>query len=341
VLNRKEDLMKYFSIEELTETVSGVLVGSTTQKITGLERIESASRNQISFIGNKKYLSLWEDSKACAAIINENLELEPGPGRALIKVKNADLSIAQLLELFKPGSPLLEDGIHSSAVIHPTAKIGKDTNIGAGCYIGKDVILGDQIKLYPNVTVLDQASIGIGTVIWPGTVIRERCQVGSHCIFQPNVTIGADGFGYRPSRDDKGLVKILQIGNVIIGNEVEIGSGSCVDRGKFSATVISDGCKIDNLVQIAHNCKLGRSCIIAGNSGLAGSVTLGDGVVIAGAVSVKDHVMVGNGAIVAGGSVVINDVPAGKKMLGYPALEYKDTLKNWAMVRRLKKKFNL
>ena len=326
--------MKSFSIEELTETVSGVLVGSTTQKITGLEQIETANKNQISFIGNAKYLSLWEGSKACAAVINKNLKLEPGPGRALIKVENADLSMAQLLELFKPDLPLLEDGIHSSAVIHPTAKIGKDTSIGAGCYIGKDVILGDQVKLYPNVTILDQTRIGDGTMIWPGTVIRDRCQVGNHCIFHPNVTIGGDGFGYRPTPDGKGLIKIPQIGNVIIGNDVEIGSGSCVDRGKFSSTIIGDSCKIDNLVQIAHNCKLGCSCIIAGNSGLAGSVTLGDGVVIAGAVSVSDHVIVGNGAIIAGGSVVINDVPAGKKILGYPALEYRDTLKHWVRVRK-------
>jgi len=250
------------------------------------------------------------------------------------RYKNADLSMAQLLELFKPDLPLLEDGIHSSAVIHPTAKIGKDTGIGAGCYIGKDVILGDQVKLYPNVTVLDQTCIGVGTVIWSGTVIRDRCQVGNHCIIHPNVTIGGDGFGFRPNPDGKGLIKIPQIGDVIIGNDVEIGSGSCVDRGKFSSTIIGDSCKIDNLVQIAHNCKLGCSCIIAGNSGLAGSVTLGDGVVIAGAVSVSDHVIVGNGAIIAGGSVVINDVPAGKKILGYPALEYKDTLRHWARVRK-------
>ncbi len=326
--------MNSFFIEELNEIVNGVLVGNTTQKIVGLEQIECANRNQITFIGNAKYLNLWEGSLACAAIINKKLKLEPGLDRALIKVENADLSMAQLLELFKPDLPLIEDEIHPSAVVHPTVKIGKDTSIGAGCYIGKDVTLGDQVKLYPNVTVLDQTCIGIKTVIWSGTVIRERCQIGSHCIFHPNVTIGADGFGYRQSPDGEGLVKIPHVGNVIIGNGVEIGSGSCVDRGKFSSTIIGDGCKIDNLVQIAHNCKLGRSCIIAGNSGLAGSVILGDGVVIAGSVSVKDHVTISNRAMIGGGSVVINDVPVGKKMLGYPAIEYKDALKHWAMVRK-------
>jgi len=240
----------------------------------------------------------------------------------------------QLLELFKLDAPLLENEIHPSATVHSTAKIGKDVSIGAGCYIGKNVILGDQVQLYPTVTVFDQSCIGVGTVIWSGTVIRERSQIGRHCIFHPNVTIGADGFGYHPRPDGKGLIKIPQIGNVIIGNEVEIGSGSCVDRGKFSSTIVGDGCKIDNLVQIAHNCKLGRACIMAGNSGLAGSVTLGDGVVIAGSVSVKDHVTIGNGAVIEGGSTVINDISAGKRMLGYPALERKVTLKHWVKIRK-------
>lgn len=326
--------MKSFTVKELNEIVNGFLVGDVTQRIIGLEQIETANRNQITFIGTAKYLPFWESSRACAAVINEKFELEGGHGRALIKVKDADLAMAQLLELFTPDLPLLENGIHSSATVHPTAKIGDNTSIGAGCYVGGDVTLGDQVKLYPNVTVFDHSCIGTATVIWSGTVIRERCKVGSHCIFHSNVTIGADGFGYRSSPDGKGLVKVPQIGNVIIGNGVEIGSGSCVDRGKFSATIIGDSCKIDNLVQIAHNCKLGRCCIMAGNSGLAGSVTLGDGVVIAGSVSVSDHVMIGNKAIIGGGSVVINDVPAGKKVLGYPALEYKDTIKHWIRVRK-------
>jgi len=326
--------MKSFSIEELNEIVNGVLVGGVTEKITGLEQITSASRNHLTIIGNTKYLALWEDSQASAAIVNEKLKLEPGPDRALIKVKNADLAMAKLLELFKPDLPWLNDGIHPSAVVHPTAKIGENTSVGAGCYIGKDVTLGDRVKLYPNVTVLDQTRIGMETVIWSGTVIRERSQIGSHCIFHTNVSIGADGFGYHPSADGKELVKDPQIGNVVIGNGVEIGSGSCVDRGKFSSTKIGDGCKIDNLVQIAHNCILGASCIMAGNSGLAGSVTLGDGVILAGAVSIKDHVMIGDKAIIGAASVVIKDVPAGEKMLGYPAMTYNDTLRHWAMVRK-------
>jgi len=223
-------------------------------------------------------------------------------------------------------------------VICESASIGTGCKIGAGCYIGKDVVLGDAVVLYPNVTIFDDTKIGTHTVIWSGTVIRERSEIGSYCIFHANVSIGADGFGYRPSEVGSGLVKIPHIGNVAIGNDVEIGANSCVDRGKFSSTIIGDGCKIDNLVQIGHNCVLGRFCIMAGSSGLAGSVTLGDGVIIGGSASIKDHITIHSGAVVGAGSGVIKNVKAGETVLGYPACDSSDMLKQWAALRKLSKK---
>ncbi len=327
--------MKSYSIKEINAVIDGELVGDTNQIISGPEELERAEINHITFIGNRKYVRLWETSKACAAIVDKKLKLEPGENRALIKVKNADLAMAKLLEIFDPGPPEFEDEIHASATIDKTATIGRGCKIGANCFVGKDVILGDGVILYPNVTILEKTKIGMGTILWPGTVIRERCEIGAGCIFHNNVSIGADGFGYRPSEDGRGLVKIPHIGNVVIGNGVEIGANSCVDRGKFSSTVVGDGCKIDNLVQIAHNCILGRSCIMAGNSGLAGSVTLGDGVIIGGSASIKDHTTIHAGAVVGAGSGVMNDVPAGQTVLGYPAGEARDMLKQWVAVRKL------
>lgn len=327
--------MKSYSILEINQILQGKLVGDTNQQIEGPEQIERANINHITLIGNRKYIHLWETSKACAAIVNENLEIEPGENRALIKVQNADLAMAKILEVFDPGLPQFDVDIHPTAVIHKSANIGKDCKIGAGCYVDKDVILGNGVVLYPNVTIFEEAKVGNGTIIWSGTVIRERCEIGSYCIFHSNLSIGADGFGYRPREDGKGLVKIPQIGNVVIGHGVEIGANSCVDRGKFSSTIIGDGCKIDNLVQIAHNCILGRSCIMAGSSGLAGSVTLGDGVIIGGSASIKDHVTINSGAIVGAGSGVMNDVPPGKTVLGYPARDSKEMLKQWIAMRDL------
>ncbi len=327
--------MKSFTIVEINNLLGGELIGNTDLEITAPEELQRAKSHHISFIGSIKYVSAWKDSKACAAIVNANLEVEPGENRALIKVKNADLAMAIILSVFEPEPPVFDIEIHPTAVIHETATIGEGCKIGANCYVGKDVVLGEGVILYPNVTVFDETTIGKSTVIWSGSVIRERCEIGEFCIFQNNVSIGADGFGYRPSDDGRGLIKIPHVGNVIIGNDVEIGANTCVDRGKFSATIIGDNCKIDNQVQIGHNCVMGRSCIMAGHSGLAGSVTLGDGVIIGGSASIKDHTTLHDGVTVGAGSGVVGDIAAGKTVLGYPAQDSREMLKQWVMMRKL------
>jgi len=212
--------MKSFSIQEINKVVQGTQIGNSTQRISGAEEISRAAAQHITFIGNKKYASLWKGSGASAALIEEDLDLEPGENRVLIRVKHVDLAIAQLLELFAPDPPVFDMDIHPSAVIHPTAVIGTGAKIGAGCYIGAHVQIGEQVILYPHVTVMDECRIGKQTIIWPGTVIRERCEVGAYCIFHPNVSIGGDGFGYRPGPDGRSIIKIPQIGTVVIGNAV-------------------------------------------------------------------------------------------------------------------------
>ena len=323
-----------YTLEQINEVLKGEIVGSTTQKITAPEQLERASTSEISFIGHKKYEKLWTTSKACVAVVNEDISIAPGENRAFIKVKNADLAMSQVLELYAPPTPLFSIDIHPTATVDASAIIGTGTRIGAGSYIGPNVVLGENVTIYPNVTILDECTIGKNTVIWPNAVVRERCHLGTDCIVHPNATIGADGFGFRPC-PERGLVKIPQIGNVIIGNWVEIGANTCVDRAKFSSTVLGDGCKIDNLVQIGHNSILGKFCIMAGNSGLAGSVTLGNGVIIGGSASIKDHTTIGDGAIIGAGSGVTGDIEAGKIMLGYPAVEARDALKQWAILKRL------
>ena len=328
--------MKSFTLSQINEILKGEIVGNTTQNITAPEQIETASNTEITFIGNKKYEKFWPNSKACLAVVNDNIAIEPGENRAFIKVKNADLAMSQVLEMYAPPTPLFRSEIHKTAIIDETATIGNGTRIGANCYFGPNVIIAENVTIYPNVTILDDCTIGKNTIIWSGTVIRERSIIGTDCIFHPNATIGADGFGFRPD-PERGLIKIPQIGNVVIGNNVEIGANSCVDRGKFSSTILGDGCKIDNLVQIGHNSKLGKFCIMAGNSGLAGSVILGDGVVIGGSASIKDHTTIGAGAMVGAGSGVTGDIEAGKVMLGYPAVEAREALKQWAILKRLVK----
>ena len=326
--------MKTYTLQDINAILNGTIVGNTDQNFTAPEQLEAAKKCEISFIGNKKYEKFWENSLASLAIVNEDISIEPGENRAFIKVKNADLAMSQILELFAPDLPKFHTEIHKTACIDETAIVGKNSKIGANAYIGPNVVLGENVTIYPNVTLLDEVTIGSNTIIWSGAVVRERCHIGSNCIIHPNATIGADGFGFRPC-PERGLVKIPQIGNVIIGNNVEIGANSCVDRGKFSSTILGDGCKIDNLVQIGHNSKLGKFCIMAGNSGLAGSVTLGNGVIIGGSASIKDHTTIGDGAIVGAGSGVTGDIAAGKTMIGYPAVEARTALKQWAILKRM------
>lgn len=327
--------MKSFSIEEITSLVQGELIGNCKDLIFAPEQIENAKKGNVTIIGNSKYTRLWETSNASMAIVYEGIKILPGEGKAFVKVKNADLAMAILLDAFEPEPPYFDSDIHPTAVVNKTAKLGNGCKIGANSYVGKNVIIGDNVVIYPNVSIFDNTSIGNETIIWSGTVIRERSEIGSQCIFHSNVSIGADGFGYRPSIDGRGLVKIKHIGNVVIGNAVEVGANSCIDRGKFSATILGDGCKIDNLVQIGHNSVLGKCCIIAGNSGLAGSVTLGDGVIIGGGASIKDHVTIHSGATVGGGSGVISDVEAGKTVIGYPACDSREKMKQWVALRKL------
>lgn len=325
--------MKSFTIQELHNLIGGEIIGDTSLIITSPEEIKKAQKNQITVIGNSKFAKIWKTSNASAAIVDAKLDIKPEENKAFIKVENPDLAMAILLEAFMPDSPVFNEDIHPTAVIDTTAKIGKNCKIGANSYIGKNVVLDDNVTVYPNVSIFDDTIIGEHTTIWSGTVIRERSKIGKHCIFHNNVSIGADGFGYRPS--EQGLTKIPHIGNVIIGNYVEIGANSCVDRGKFSATILGDGCKIDNLVQIGHNSVLGKFCIMAGNSGLAGSVTLGDGVVIGGSASIKDHTTIHSGATVGAGSGVMADVEAGKTVVGYPAADAREKMKQWVALRKL------
>ena len=323
--------------QQIAELVSGDLVGPGDVEIEGLEQVDRAQAGQLTFIGAKAYIASWKSGEASAALVDRKLELEPDGGRALIRVDNADLAMSKVLEAYAPPLPSVEVGVHPTAIVDPSADLGEGVCIGAGCVIGKRVRIGDGTVLYPNVTIFDDSSLGRGCTIWSGTVIRERCEIGDDCILHTNVAIGSDGFGFRPAADGSGLVKVPQIGTVKIGNGVEIGASSCVDRGKFAATVIGDGCKIDNLVQIAHNCILGRCCIVAGHAALGGTAELGDGVIVGGKAAVKDHVKMGPGSKLAATSSAMNDVPAGEAWAGTPAQESRQTLREIIALRKLGK----
>jgi UDP-3-O-[3-hydroxymyristoyl] glucosamine N-acyltransferase len=327
--------MPSYTAREISSRVEGELIGPGELTLTGVAQMDHARPGDLTFIGDEAHARLWPGCRASAALIGVQFDPPSTEDRALIRVNNADLALIEVLKLFAPPPVNAEPGVHPSAVVDPSAELGQGVCIGANCVVGPGTSIGQGTVLHPSVTVMDRCVIGRDCVLWPGCVVRERCTIGDRCILQPNTTIGADGFGYRPAPDGRSLMAIPQIGTVQIGDDVEIGSATCVDRGKFDATTIGDGTKIDNLCQIAHNCRIGRHCVIAGQTGLAGSITVGDGVQIGGSVGVRDHVSIGSGARLAAGAMVMDSIPAGETWGGMPAREMGQAAREYAVIRKL------
>lgn len=317
--------------------VGGQLKGPGDLTIQALADLEHATAGQLTFIGSGQYAQKWAGSDASAALVDQDIQLEPGDGKALIVVKNADLAMAQVLEAYAPPVPTPPKGVHPSALIAETATIGDNCRIGPNCVIKPGATLGDDVVLHAGVTIYDDVTIGNACELWTNVVIRERCTLGDRTVLHPGAIIGADGFGYRvdTSSGKPQVVKIPQIGTVTIGSDCEIGANTTIDRAKFDATVIGDHCKIDNLVQIGHNCRLGNMVLIAGCVGVAGSTTIGDGTIIGGKSMLKDHIKIGAGCQIAGGSAVINDMPDGEAWAGYPAGPLKTKFREEMAVRKL------
>jgi UDP-3-O-[3-hydroxymyristoyl] glucosamine N-acyltransferase len=327
--------MKTYTLAAIAEATRGSIKGEAALDITGIQFIHAADPGQITFIGTQKYAAQWSSCRASAAIVSSGITLEPGDGKALIFVPDADLATSIVLGMFAPPDAVLPIGIHPTAVISPTAVIGEGASIGAHCYVGPGVRIGAAVRLYPHVCVFDESVIGYGSVLWSGVVVRDRCEIGERCILHPNVTIGADGFGYRPAPGGHGLVKIPQIGTVKLGNDVEIGANSAVDRAKCGATTIGDMTKIDNLVQVGHNVVIGRCCAFAAQVAIAGSTRIGDECVVGGCVSISDHSTIGNRVQIGGRSAVFGEVPDGAVLLGMPARDPRETMRIWAALPKL------
>jgi len=321
----------------LAQSLGAELDGPSELVCSGVSSISEAKDGDVTFMINTKYAASWKESKASIGIVPCDVAVpshDPNT-RALLRVENAELAIAYVLSLFMPEVDLPELGIHPSAVVSPSATIGEDVRIGPFVCIDDDAVVGDRTSIYPNVRIGKGCNIGSDTVLHTGVAIEYSCCVGSHCILHCNVSIGSDGFGYRPNEDQTGLAKMPHIGNVELGDHVEIGSNSCVDRGKFAATKVGEGTKIDNLVQIGHNCQIGKHCVIAATTGLGGSVQVGDWVQIGGCVSIAPQCTIGNGAKIGSKSGVMRNIPAGEEWLGLPAGRLRDVLRQWATVPKL------
>ena len=321
----------------LADSLGAELDGPSELVCSGVSSIAEAKDGDVTFMINTKYAASWKESKASIGIVPSDVAVpnhDPNT-RALLRVDNAELAIAYVLSLFMPEVDLPAIGVHPSAIVSSTAKLGEDVRIGPFVCIDDDAVVGDRTSLYPNVRIGRGCTIGTDTVLHTGVAIEYNCCVGSNSILHSNVSIGADGFGYRPNEDQTMLVKMPHIGNVELGDNVEIGSNSCVDRGKFAATKVGDGTKIDNLVQIGHNCQIGKHCVIAATTGIGGSVQVGDWVQIGAGVGIAPQCTIGKGAKIGSKSGVMRNIPAGDEWLGLPAGRLRDVLRQWATVPKL------
>jgi UDP-3-O-[3-hydroxymyristoyl] glucosamine N-acyltransferase len=304
--------------------------GSPDLEITGVAGINEAGPGQLTFVANPKYAGAARTTRASAVIVSDEF---PAISTALLRSKNPYLTFARALELFC--QPLrYEPGVHSTAVVHPSATIGEGAHIGPYVVIDQDVKIGRNAVLLAHVVIYRGARIGDGFFAHAHAVVREGCQLGNRVLLQNGVVVGADGFGF--AKDDTGhWYKIVQPEPVVIEDDVEIQANSCVDRASVDKTHIGRGTKIDNLVQVGHGSHIGEHCLLASQVGLAGSTEIGNNVILTGQVGVVGHCKIGDGAIVTPQSGVAGDIEAGAIVSGAPAVDHKLWLKYSAVLPRL------
>ena len=321
----------------LAELLQATLEGPAELPCTGVAATEEAQHGDVTFMMSAKYAKRWAASLATIGIVQHGIKVEghDAQTRALLRVDNPQVAIAQCLELFYKEREVPKVGVSELASIDPSATLGEGVRIGSGVVVCEMASIGDHATLLPNVYIARGCTIGSRSELRCGVTVEQECIIGNDCILNANVAIGTDGFGYCPSEDMSHLIKFQHVGNVELGNDIEIGANSCVDRGKFAPTIIGDGTKIDNLVQIGHNVRIGKNCVIAAGTGIAGSVHIGDWVQIAAQVGIAPHCKVGNGAKIGAKSGVMHDIPDGEEWLGVPACKMKDMLRQWVTTRKM------
>jgi UDP-3-O-[3-hydroxymyristoyl] glucosamine N-acyltransferase len=317
------------SLGELAVAVGATLEGDPDRVMRGVAPLDRAGPDDIALVLDSRYLKTAQTSRAGAFLAPADVSDLPGP---VLRCPAPRLALIELLTLFHPPAPPAP-GIAPSAIVAPDARIAPSAAVGALTVVEAGAVVGARARLYPLVYVGPGAEIGDDTVLYPHAVVRDGVRLGRRVIVHPGAVIGADGFGY--AFDGARHRKIPQVGGVRVEDDVEIGANTTIDRATLGETVVGQGAKIDNLVQIGHNVEIGAHTVVAGQAGFAGSARVGRGVMVAGQVGVADHVSIGDGAVVAAQSGVAQDVPAGQRLAGTPAQPLAQTRRIWVAQTRL------
>lgn len=318
-------------LKDLAKIVDGEIQGDGDKIIDGVASLDQAKSNQISFLDNVKYRDSFKSTQAGACIVSKEMAEFAPKGCDLIISKSPYKSYALISQNFYPEE-------YPEAQISPAAHVDNTADIGDGCIIEAGAVIGAGVKLAQNVWIGANAVIGSNVEIGEKSRIGANTSIshtimGAHSRLYPGVRVGQDGFGF--AIDPAGHVKVPQLGRVMIGDHVEIGANTCIDRGAGPDTIIGDGTWIDNLVQIGHNVKIGRGCVIIGQAGIAGSTTLEDFVIVAAQAGIAGHLTIGQGTQIAGQSGIMQDLPAGSKVMGYPAVPIKQFMRQVATLKKL------
>ncbi len=320
------------TVGELARRLDAVLEGDATLPIIRVAGLSDAGPQDATWVGAERYLRDVPNSRAGVILLKPGVALTAP--RTVLRVGDPEVAICRVQTWLAPAVPIVSEGVHASAVIESGAVV-EGASIGPGVFVGAGARVGNGTQLHAGAYVGASSQIGENCVLWPNVVVRERVVIGDRVVIHANATIGADGFGYL-ARDGR-HIKIPQTGTVVIEDDVEIGAGACIDRARLGETRIGRGSKIDNLVQVAHNVRLGEHCILVAQCGVSGSCTLGDHVVLAGQVGVAEHIRIGDRAQVGAQAGILSDLPGGSGYLGSPASEMGEALRQMAAVRRLPK----
>jgi UDP-3-O-[3-hydroxymyristoyl] glucosamine N-acyltransferase len=324
-----------FSATQIALLIKGTIQGDPTVEVHSFGKIEEAQKGQLSFLANPKYEDFLYTTKASIVIINSHLELKENISGTLIRVPDAYSAFATLLSIYQEMAQQQLIGIQQPSHISPTAKIGNNVYLGAFSYIGNQAEIGDNVKIYPQVYIGDGVKIGANTIIHPGTKVYQHCVIGKKVILHAGVVIGSDGFGFAPQKDGTYL-KVPQIGNVIIEDQVEIGSNTTIDRATIGSTIIHTGAKLDNLIQVAHNVEIGQSTVIAAQTGISGSTKIGNRVMIGGQTGIVGHISIADGSRINAKSGVSKSMKQPNQSVnGTPAYDFSASLRAQAVLKRL------
>lgn len=318
------------TLAQLAGLLGGVLENAQPRhKVSGLKGLEEAGPEDISFLANPRYAKFLPGCKAGVVLVSKDQEIPPG--LPVLRVENPYLAYAKILTMATQ-KPYKATGVHPSAVVEGSASLGKDVSIHALAYVGENAVLGDRVVLHPGAYVGGRAQIGDDTVLHPKVVVEHGCIIGKRCIIHSGAVIGADGFGFVPGESH---YKIPQLGIVQIDDDVEIGANTTVDRAALNRTWIQQGVKIDNLVQIAHNCVIGEHTLITAQVGISGSTKLGKRVIVGGQAGLVGHIEIGDNTQIAAQTGIMGSLPADSAVMGYPAMPLKLFLKTSALLKRL------